>query len=84
MSTRQNQSFSIGDTAKMAGVSLKQIRHWEAKGYIPEAERIVCGERAYRYFTKDQVKLIQRIKALLDEGYTLAHASRIAAVDSRK
>ena len=30
-------TFSIGDTAKMTGATQKQIRHWEAKGYIPEA-----------------------------------------------
>ena len=70
--------FSIGDTAKMTGVTQKQIRNWEARGYIPEAYRVVCGERAYRYFTADQIEIIRKIKGYLDQGYTLAHASKMA------
>ena len=71
-------TYSIGDTSKMTGVSQKQIRNWEACGYIPEAERIVCGERAYRRFTQDLVNVIREIKEYLDQGYTLKHASRLA------
>ncbi len=37
-------TFSIGDTANMTGLTQKQIRNWEEKGYIPEAERVVSGE----------------------------------------
>ena len=70
--------FSIGDTAKRTGVTQKQIRNWEARGYIPEAYRVVCGERAYRYFTADQIEIIRKIKSFLDQGYTLAHASKMA------
>jgi len=40
-------TFSIGDTAEMAGVSQRQIRDWEARGYIPKAQRLICGDRAY-------------------------------------
>jgi len=69
--------FSIGDTAKMTGVTQKQIRHWEARGYIPQADRVVCGERAYRYFTSKQVEIIREIKNCLDQGYTLVHASKM-------
>ncbi len=71
-------TYSIGDTSKMTGVSQKQIRNWEARGYIPEADRVVCGERAYRRFTPDQVKVIREIKEYLDKGFTLAYASRLA------
>jgi DNA-binding transcriptional MerR regulator len=65
-------NYSIGDTAKMTGVSQKQIRNWEAKGYIKPAERIVSGNRAYRRFTLAQVETISRIKDYLEQGYTLA------------
>ncbi len=70
-------TYSIGDTSQMTGVSQKQIRNWEACGYIQKAERIVCGERAYRRFTQDQVNVIREIKEYLDQGYTLAHASKL-------
>ena len=54
------KNFSIGDTAKMTGVTQKQIRNWEAKGYISEATRVVSGERAYRRFSQDQIEIIHK------------------------
>jgi DNA-binding transcriptional MerR regulator len=78
MSSSKQETFSIGDTARMTGVSQKQLRHWEARGYISAPMRIVCGQRAYRYFNKKQVEQIQAMKSLLDEGYALASASRLA------
>jgi DNA-binding transcriptional MerR regulator len=76
--TTKHETFSIGDTARMTGVSQKQLRHWEAREFISAPMRIVCGQRAYRYFTRKQVEQIQAIKKLLDEGFTLSHASRLA------
>jgi MerR family transcriptional regulator, redox-sensitive transcriptional activator SoxR len=76
--TTKHETFSIGDTARMTGVSQKQLRHWEAREFISAPMRIVCGQRAYRYFTKRQVEQIVAIKRSLDEGYTLSHASRLA------
>ena len=70
--------FSIGTTSKMTSVTQRKIRNWEDRGYIPEAMRVVCGERAYRYFTLDQIEIITKIKGYLDQGYTLAHASKMA------
>ncbi len=78
MNQKIQAPFSIGTTSRMAGVTQKQIRHWEARGYIPEANRVVCGERAYRYFTAEQIEIIREIKSYLDQGYTLVHASKMA------
>jgi len=78
MNQKIKAPFSIGDTARMTGVTQKQIRNWEYRGYIPEAMRVVCGERAYRYFSLDQIEIITKIKGYLDQGYTLAHASKMA------
>ena len=71
-------TFSIGDTSEMTGVSQKRIRHWESRGYIPEAARSVCGERAYRRFTQQQVDAIRKIKEYLDQGYSLLAAANKA------
>ena len=78
MNQKIKAPFSIGITSRMTSVTQKQIRHWEARGYIPEAMRVVCGERAYRYFSAEQVEIITKIKDYLDKGYTLAHASKLA------
>ena len=74
-----NQTYSIGNVAKMTGATKKQIRNWEAKGYIPKADRIACGDRAYRRFSLKQVELISKIKDYLDEGYALPAAAEKAA-----
>ena len=79
MTTESKQTFSIGDTAKMTGATQKQIRHWEASGFIPLVERLVCGERSFRRFTMDDVETIRKIKDYLDEGFTLKAAVQKAA-----
>jgi hypothetical protein len=67
----QAQTYSIGNVAKMTGATKKQIRNWEASGHIPKADRVQCGDRAYRRFSLHQVELISKIRELHDEGYTL-------------
>ena len=74
----KNQNYSIGDTAQMSCATQKQIRNWEAKGYIPTADRVVSGDRAYRRFSLKQLEMISRIKDFLDEGYTLSAAAEKA------
>jgi DNA-binding transcriptional MerR regulator len=78
MNQKIQAPFSIGDTARMTGVSRRKIRSWEKSGYIPDAYRVVCGDMAYRYFTLDQIEIITKIKGYLDKGYTLVHASKMA------
>jgi DNA-binding transcriptional MerR regulator len=78
MTTESKKTFSIGDTAKMTRVTQKQLRNWEAKNYIPTADRVVSGVRAYRRFNIEQVETIRKIKEYLDDGFTLAAAAQKA------
>lgn len=64
----ENRTYSIGDAAKLSGASQKQIRNWEAKGYIPEAERVVAGDRSYRRFTPEDVELMGPHQRLCGRG----------------
>ena len=82
MSIRKN--ISIGAAAKICNVSVKQIRHWSEKGYIPEPERVVCGMRSYRYFGTEDLEIIKGIKSYLDEGYRLPVAAQKAAENISK
>ena len=82
MNSQKDTTFSIGDTAEMTGVSQKQLRHWEGR-YIPEPERVVCGERAYRRYSQEQVNLIRQIKRYMDQGFTLKSASEMAAFNKK-
>ena len=72
------ETFSIGETARLTGVSEKQLRNWERRKYIPELDRITYGDVAYRRFDSEQVKLIQEMKKYIDDGYTLSAASKKA------
>jgi DNA-binding transcriptional MerR regulator len=50
-----SKNYSIGDVSRITGVSDKQIRNWEKQNYLNEIERIVCGRRAYRRFSPNQL-----------------------------
>jgi DNA-binding transcriptional MerR regulator len=78
MNQKIKAPFSIGAASKMTGVTRKRIRSWESRNFITKAVRVVCGERSYRYFTPEQIETIRKIKSHLDQGYTLAHASKMA------
>jgi DNA-binding transcriptional MerR regulator len=76
-------TYSIGDASKMTGVTQKKLRSWEGK-YIPEPDRVVCGDRAYRRYTQEEVTLITRIKEFQDAGFTLSAAAQKAREDISK
>jgi DNA-binding transcriptional MerR regulator len=77
--SNRTETHSISDTATLTGVSISRIRNWERQGYIQAPIRIVCGDRAYRRYSAEEVNRIKAIKTLLDEGFTLAHAAQTIA-----
>ena len=74
-----HKTYSIGEAARICGVTEKQIRHWEEKGHMPSPQRVICGKRSYRQFGEAELKQIRKIKKYLDEGFTLASAAKKAA-----
>jgi DNA-binding transcriptional MerR regulator len=66
MNNRMHRTISIGEAARLTGVTVKQIRHWQSRGYILDRPRVVCGQRAYRQFDEDDLEIIRRIKGYLD------------------
>jgi len=74
------KTYSIGDASRMTGVSQRKLRSWEGK-YIPEPERLVCGERAYRRYTQAEIDLIRSIREYQDQGFTLSVAAKKANDD---
>ncbi len=77
MQQRYDKTFSIGDASRITGVSQRQLRAWEGK-HIPQPDRIVCGERAYRRYTQAQINLITQIKKYQDQGFTLKASAQRA------
>ncbi|PWG00070.1 MerR family transcriptional regulator [Levilactobacillus bambusae] len=64
--------FRIGELSQMTGVSARQLRYWEKKGYI-QSEAREDGQRARVYSFKSFVK-VSLIKEFLDQGFTLPAA----------
>jgi DNA-binding transcriptional MerR regulator len=77
MKEKFEKTYSIGDASRMTGVSQRKLRSWEGK-YIPEPERLVCGERAYRRYTQAEIDLIRGIRVYQDQGFTLSAAAKKA------
>jgi len=77
MKNRFETTFSIGDASRITGVSQRQLRAWEGK-HIPQPDRLICGERAYRRYSQAQINLIARIKDYQMQGFTLSAAAQKA------
>jgi DNA-binding transcriptional MerR regulator len=60
----------ISELSKVTGVSPRQIRYWEQKGYV-ESTGEKSGNRKFRL---PMVIKVEIIKHFLDEGYTLTAA----------
>jgi len=67
----------IGEVSEITGIPQRQIRYWEAKGYIAS----VKGKISTRRYDYKTIKRMLLVKELLDEGYTLE--SSVSKVDNR-
>ncbi|BBO78622.1 hypothetical protein DSCW_60390 [Desulfosarcina widdelii] len=80
---RTQHTYSIGETSAMTGISLRQLRDWEGK-YIPEPARISVGDRLYRRYTPDDIRLLKKINENLDKGFTLSAAAEKATGEMKQ
>ncbi|WP_165005797.1 MULTISPECIES: MerR family transcriptional regulator [unclassified Enterococcus] len=71
----------ISELSEIVGVSPRQLRYWEQKGFIQSIEADVNCPRKYRLPIVIKVELI---KHYLDEGYTLAKAAEKAEIRQKK
>ena len=84
MTLKENQSsdfpvvpersyFPIGEAAQLAGRSPHILRYWERE--VPALAK-VKRRNGRRYYTRDEVLLLQRIGGMLAEGATLEGVCR--------
>ncbi|MFF8959721.1 MerR family transcriptional regulator [Streptomyces sp. NPDC014894] len=66
--------LTIGEVASYAGVTVRAVRHYHAKGLLPEPERDRSGYR--RYDAAALVELI-RIRTLAEAGVPLARVQEL-------
>lgn len=70
--------LTIGQLAAYAGVTVRAVRHYHAKGLLPEPQRDQSGYR--RYGAAAVVELI-RIRTLADAGVPLSRVHELLAAD---
>lgn len=70
--------LTIGELASYAGVTVRAVRHYHAKGLLPEPERDHSGYR--RYDAAAVVELI-KIRTLADAGVPLARVRQLLQAD---
>jgi DNA-binding transcriptional MerR regulator len=61
--------FTIGDFAGLGRVSVRMLRHYDAIGLIHPAH--VDPHSGYRYYAAAQLRVLNRVIALKDLGFTL-------------
>jgi len=73
--------LTISQLAAYAGVTVRAVRHYHAKGLLPEPERDHSGYR--RYDAAAVVELI-RIRTLADAGVPLSRVRELLAADDEE
>jgi DNA-binding transcriptional MerR regulator len=73
--------LTIGQLAAYAGVTVRAVRHYHAKGLLPEPERDSSGYR--RYDAWAVVELV-KIRTLADAGVPLARVRELLAADEEE
>jgi DNA-binding transcriptional MerR regulator len=70
----------IGDFARLGGVTVRALRHYEAEGLLAPAQvDEATGYRSYRF---EQLAALDRILALRDLGFSLAEIRDLIASDA--
>ncbi|GAB4074094.1 hypothetical protein GCM10028778_15970 [Barrientosiimonas marina] len=76
----QDQSYYIKDIADITGLSEQLIRKWENRYAIIHPKRLDNG---YRVYTEADLRVLQYVKALRDQGKSMKDALKIMAVDHK-
>mgnify|MGYP000218155888 FL=1 len=79
-----NETLSISDTSEVTGFSQRQLRNYEARGYINPTQKIRCGKIQYRRYSPENIENIKSFKSYLDQGFTLKAASRLTKENTEK
>lgn len=73
--------LTIGELASYAGVTVRAVRHYHAKGLLPEPERDHSG---YRRYDAGAVVELVRIRTLAEAGVPLARVRELLQADEEE
>jgi DNA-binding transcriptional MerR regulator len=72
--TAAKTNLRSGELARVTGVSVDTIRHYERLGILPKAQRTPSG---YRLYAPDAVERVQLARRSLQLGFSLAELAEI-------
>lgn len=70
-------AVTIGEASRLSGVSAKMIRHYEAIGLVPAANREASGYRLYRAEDVHTLRFVGRARSL---GFPIAAIAELLAL----
>lgn len=73
-----NREYRVGELAKMTGVTVRTLHHWEEVGLLSPTRRTAAGHRIYGSQALDRVQSIRSMKAVgmsLDQIRDTLHSS---------
>ena len=76
----EKETYTTGQFAKMANVSLRTIRFYDKEGLLNPS---FVGTNGYRYYTKDDFLKLQQILSLKFLGFSLDQIKTMA-IDTKE
>jgi DNA-binding transcriptional MerR regulator len=71
---RSTLLYGANEVCKRVGLSPRQLEYWVLIGVVnPVCER--HGAKSFRRFTEQDLRILQRIKAMTDEGFLVSRAA---------
>lgn len=74
---RDSGRYNIGQAARASGVSAKMIRHYEAIGLVPAADRTVGNYRVYDESDVHTLRFVQRARSL---GFSMKQVAELLSL----
>ena len=72
------QSYTVGQVARLAGVTVRTLHHYDEIGLLPPSGRAANG---YRTYTRVDVARLQRILNWRELGFDLEQVAELVATD---
>ena len=73
--------YSIGQLSKNTNISIRTLRYYDEIGLLKPAK---VAESGYRYYSNEEIKMLQHITALKELGFTLASIKELLLSTGRE
>lgn len=72
--------LTVGEVARLVGVSVRALHHWDAVGLLTPSGRTGAG---YRVYSADDIDRLHRVLVYRELGFSLEKIQRVLADDER-